>query len=146
MTKIVARAMVGLLLALLAGCAATGTKMMDMQDSIPALSPDKGRIYFYRTSSVMGGAITSDIRLNGEVVGRSTRGSFFYVDRVPGRYEAAASTETENSWKFELKAGETIYIKTSVGIGILVGRVIPELVNPGKARIEMASLAYTGQQ
>lgn len=146
MIKMPSGFIVALLAAFLAGCAATGTKMMDMQDSIPALAADKGRVYFYRTSSILGAGVTADIRLNSEVVGRSTRGSFFYVDRAPGSYEAAASTEAENRWKFELKAGETVYIKTSVGVGILVGRVIPELVNPDKARIEMASLAYTGQQ
>ena len=37
---------------------------------------------------------------------------------------------------------ETKYVRTYVGMGILVGRIIPELVNADEAEKEMADLAY----
>jgi len=130
------------LLAFLAGCAATGPKMSEVKSTIPALSQDQGRIYFYRTRSIFGAAITADLRVNGDVVGRSTRGSFFFVDRPAGNYEVASSTETEKKATFALSGRETKYVRTYVGMGILVGRIIPELVNADEAEKEMADLAY----
>jgi Protein of unknown function (DUF2846) len=129
-------------LLILAGCAATGPKLSEMKSSIPVLPSDKGRIYFYRTNTFLGGAVTSEIRLNNDVVGRSNRGSFFYVDRAPGNYEVATATETEKKVTLTLDAKETKYVRTRVGMGILVGRVIGELVSPDEAQKEMADLAY----
>lgn len=118
--------------------------MSEVQSSIPTLGADQGRIYFYRTKSIFGAAITADIRVNGEVVGRSTRGSFFYVDRPAGSYAVASSTETEKTVSLSLAAGETKYVRTYVGLGVLVGRIIPELVSEDEAQKEMADLAYVG--
>ena len=64
----------------LTGCAATGTKYSDMAASIPAAKSSEGRIYFFRSSSFVGAAIQPDIKLNGQVVGTSKPGGFFYVD------------------------------------------------------------------
>ena len=130
------------LFAFLAGCAASGPKMSEVKSSIPTLGADQGRIYFYRTKSIFGAAITADLRVKGDVVGRSTRGSFFYIDRPAGNYDVASSTETEKMVTFALDAGETKYVRTYVGLGILVGRIIPELVNENEAEKEMAELAY----
>lgn len=130
------------LLAFLAGCAATGPKMSDVKTTIPALGQDKGRIYFYRTKNLLGAAVSADVRVNGEVVGRSTRGSFFFVDRPAGAYEVVSSTETEKKLTFALSGGETKYVRTYVGMGVLVGRIIPELVNADEAEKAMADLAY----
>jgi hypothetical protein len=131
-----------LLVTFIAGCAATGPKMSEMKSTIPALSPDQGRIYFYRTTSMLGAAVSADLRLNGDVVGRSQRGAFFYVDRPAGNYEVASSTETEKKLSFALDAGETKYVRTYVGVGVVVGRIVPELVNADEASKEMDNLAY----
>ncbi len=130
--------------AFLVGCAATGPKPSEVKASFPELAADQGRIYFYRTKSIFGAAVTAEIRLSGEAVGRSTRGSFFYADRPAGNYEVASSTETEKKVTFVLEAGETKYIRTYVGLGLIVGRIIPELVNTEEAEKDMAELAYVG--
>lgn len=129
----------------LAGCAATGARHADMASSIPSLKPGDGRIYFFRSSSIVGAAVQPDIRLNGQVVGESKPGGFFYVDRPAGNYVASASTETEKTVSFTLQAGETKYIRSSVSMGLLVGRVVLEPETPEKGRVEIASLAYTGK-
>lgn len=127
----------------LAGCA-TGVKHEQMASSMPSLKADHGRIYFFRSASMIGGAIQPDIRLNGQIVGQSRPGGFFYVDRPAGNYSAAASTETEKTVSFNLRAGETKYIRSSVGLGLVVGRVILEPETPEKARAELGGLSYTG--
>jgi hypothetical protein len=68
---------------LLAACA-SGPKYSDVKSSIPPLSSDKGRIYFYRSNSMGGAAIQPNITLNGEKVGDSQPGGFFYVRSAIG--------------------------------------------------------------
>ncbi|MCC2633449.1 MAG: hypothetical protein K0S48_1335 [Ramlibacter sp.] len=130
-------------LALLAGCA-TGVKHSEMAAGMPSLKAGEGRIYFYRTNSMFGAAIQPEIRLDGVVVGQSRPGGFFYVDRPAGNYVPSASTEVEKTGYITLQAGDTRYIRTSVGMGVLVGRLVFEHEEPGRARAELDALSYTG--
>src|SRR5713226_410680 len=130
---------------MLVGCAAEGVRHADMKTSMPALRPSDGRIYFYRVDSIVGAAIQPDIRLNGEVVGESIPGGFFFVDRRPGKYEAHASTEVERSVVFTLAAGETKYIRTPTTFGLLVGHLAFDLMSRSEAEAELPSLRYTGK-
>jgi hypothetical protein len=93
---------------------------------------------------MFGAAMTSDIRLNDRVVGRSERGSFFFVDEVPGNMIVSTVTEVEKQLTFKLAAGETKFVKTSVSFGVLVGRINSELTNSTEAKAEITGLAYTG--
>jgi hypothetical protein len=45
---------------------------------------------------------------------------------------------------FKLDAGETKYVKTSVGFGLLVGRIIPTLESADEAMKSLETLHYTG--
>ncbi len=132
--------------ALLAGCAATGPLYSDISASIPPVPADKGRIYFYRSDTMFGAAVTSDISLNGKVVGRSERASVFYVDQAPGNCVVSTSTEVEKQLTFTLAAKETRYVHTSVSMGVLVVRINAKLVNAAEAKSEIASLHYVGGQ
>lgn len=128
---------------LLTACA-SGPKYAEMSKSIPTMKPGEGRIYFFRSDSMLGAAVQPDIRLNGQVVGSSKPGGFFYVDRPAGNYVAAASTETEKTASFKLDAGETKYLRTSPSFGVLVGRIVIEIEDPAKGRTEVEKLSYTG--
>jgi hypothetical protein len=129
--------------ALLAGCA-SGPKFTEVAQSLPKLKEGEGRIYFFRSSSMLGAAIQPDIRLNGNVVGESKPGSFFFIDRPAGSYTASTQTETEKTGSFTLDAGETKYVRTSPSIGLLVGRIVVSIEDPVKAKNEIDSLAYIG--
>ena len=130
---------------LLAACA-TGIKYEQAAASMPSLKAGQGRVYFLRSSSMVGAAIQPDIKLNGDVVGTSKPGGFFYVDRPAGNYTASAATETEKVATFVLQAGETKYLRTSPSLGLLVGRIVVELETPEKAKAELPSLSYTGAE
>jgi hypothetical protein len=131
-------------LILFTGCAASGPLYKDVSASIPPLAAGKGRIYFFRADTMLGAAVTSDISLNDKVVGKSERGSFFFVDQAPGNCKVRTSTEVERQLTFALAAGETKYVQTSVSMGAFVGHISPELVSPDKGRTELAELHYTG--
>ena len=128
--------------ALAAGCA-TGPKYAEVASSMPKLGADQGRVYFFRSSSMFGAAIQPDVRLNGQVVGVSKPGGYFYVDRPAGNYVASTSTETEKTASFILAPGETKYLRTSPSFGVLVGRIVVELETPEKAQTELPSLSLT---
>ena len=125
------------------GCA-TGPKFAELDAKTPTLKPTEGRVYFYRSSSMVGAAVQPDIRLNGAVVGTSKPGGYFYVDRPAGSYVASTATETEKTASFTLDAGETKYLKTAPSFGVLVGRVVVTIESPSSAKTELAALSYTG--
>ena len=125
------------------GCA-TGPKFAELDAKTPTLKPTEGRVYFYRSSSMVGAAVQPDIRLNGAVVGTSKPGGYFYVDRPAGSYVASTSTETEKTASFTLDAGETKYLKTAPSFGVLIGRVVVTIESPSSAKTELAALSYTG--
>lgn len=131
-------------LALLAGCAAVGPKHAEIATRIPAIEAGKGRITFYRPDTIFGAAITADIHLNGTVVGRSERGSFFWVDQAPGDCTVATTTEVEKQLTFKLATGETRFVKTAVSMGLMVGRINPELTNAEEWNKELPELHYIG--
>jgi len=128
----------------LAGCAATGAKYDQMAAAMPTLKAGEGRIYFLRSSSMLGAAVQPEIKLNGQVVGKSQPGGFFYVDRPAGKYAATTETETEKALTFVLDAGETKYVRSSVSMGVMVGRVNLELETAEKAKAELGGLSFTG--
>ncbi|MCK7493688.1 MAG: DUF2846 domain-containing protein [Comamonadaceae bacterium] len=68
---------------MMAGCA-TGPKYEEVRGGFPSLSAEQGRIYFYRSSNPFGSGIQPSVMLNGEKVGDSRPGGFFFVDRTPG--------------------------------------------------------------
>ena len=130
---------------LLFGCAASGPKLAEMQSSMPALKQNQGRIYFYRTSSMMGAAIQPSVLLNGQAVGESKPGGFFFVDTAPGSQEVSTSTEVEKKLTFKLEPGQTRYVRTSISFGVLAGRVQPELVDNGTGDKELRETSYIGK-
>ena len=136
--------MVATLFLVLAGCATTGKEYSEMQSSVSPLKQGEGRVYFYRESSMVGAAVQPEIRLNGDDVGTSTPGGFFFVDRPAGSYQAHAATEVDRMISFTLADGETKYIRTSPTLGVIVGHVEFTLVDQAQAKKEMAELHYTG--
>jgi len=128
---------------LTSGCA-TGVPYSSMESSIPVLKGGEGRIFFFREASVLGVALSPEIRLNETVVGNSKSGGFFFVDRPAGSYTAATATEVERTVSFSLSEGEIKYIRSSVSMGVLVGHVRLEVAAPETAKPQLAELKFTG--
>jgi hypothetical protein len=126
----------------LAGCA-SGPKFSEIQSSLPALKPELGRIFFYR-SSVLGAAIQPNILVNGDVVGEMVPMGFFFVDRSPGNYLVSAATEAEATLPLSLEPNQTQYVRGSISFGAFVGRPSFTLVDSMNALNEMQDLGYVG--
>ena len=127
----------------LSGCAVEGSKHSELRTSIAPVQPDMGRIYFYRLQEAVGSPFQPKVVLNGEEIGGSTPGGFFYVDRRPGNNKVYLSNEKEKIVEFTLDRGQTRYIRLSVALAVLTYRVYPELVAQDFAESEMRSLHYS---
>jgi hypothetical protein len=94
-----------------------------MASSLAAVPAGYGRIVFFRADSFVGGGVRPQIRLDGQAVGQSVPGGFFYVDASAGKHTASASTEATASLDIQVVAGQTHYVRSAIGNGLLVGRV-----------------------
>jgi hypothetical protein len=133
-----------ILTALILSSCASGPKYAMVASTLSPPAPSKGRIYFYRPSA-MGAAVQPDIKLNGEKVGTAKPHGFYFVDRDPGNYEVTATTETEKKLTFVLEAGQVRHVRLKIQMGIMVGRIVPELVDRAEAEEELKDLSYIAQ-
>jgi len=131
----------------IAGCASTptGPKFQEMGNVIPKIKPGNGRIYFFRAAGPFGAALQPGVRVGKLGVGTSKPGSFFFVDRPVGTYQAATTTDLRKTLEVPIADGETKYVRMSPSFGLVVGSIVLDLEAPEKARPEMAWLSYAGQ-
>jgi len=115
----------------------------DLHASEPALAADQARIYLYRESSMLGGAIQPEIKINGEDTGGDSRsGDYFYVDRPAGTYEISTTTEKKEALTVTLAAGQSVYVRFNVSMGFLIGHVLPSLIDTQEAAEEIKDCDY----
>ncbi|NIM29170.1 MAG: DUF2846 domain-containing protein [Gammaproteobacteria bacterium] len=133
------------LVALLAACA-SGPKYEAVHATFPDIDPNSGRIFFYREAVFFGDGVQPDVKLNGQIVGSAQPDGFFFVDRPPGDYEVLTSTEVDERLTFTLREAQTRYVKLSIQMGVIVGRVIPTLVDEQEGKDALVGLSYTGRR
>ena len=127
---------------LLAGCA-SGPRFAEAKGSIPQVSADNGRIYFYRTA-VVGAAVQPTVKLNDEQIGTAQPKGFFYADRPPGNYHVDTTTEVKRRLSLTLDKGQTRYVRLNISLGFFVGHIYPELVDDPTGEKEITKCKYTG--
>ena len=81
----------------LAGCASVPMAPPEEDAAAKEFSthPDKASIFVFRNES-MGGAVSMDITLNGEAMGKSGPKTFFHWLVDPGRYEIVSTAENDS--------------------------------------------------
>jgi hypothetical protein len=134
-----------LALGLLVAACASGPKHADVSGAIPTLKAGEGRIYFFRSNSMVGAAVQPTVLLNGQAAGDSKPGGFFFADAKAGPQEVSTSTEVEKKLTFTLAPGQTRYVRTVIGLGVFVGRVYPELVDNAAGEAELKEMSYIGK-
>lgn len=108
--------------ALISGCATLGPTFQKI-DKVPE---GMGLIYIYRPSSVIGGAVSYDVKVGETVITTLYKGGYYPYFPTPGELELWAKTEARTAVTLDVKAGETYYVKGTVGVGFFVGR--PHLI------------------
>nr|WP_086939707.1 DUF2846 domain-containing protein [Thaumasiovibrio occultus] len=140
----------GLALTMLAGCASV--PMASNEDNNKAIefgAPTEGMagVYIYRTSA-LGAALKKDLYVNGDCLGETATGVFFYTE-VAGDQEHVFSTESEfspNELTLYTEANELYYLEQYIKMGVFVGGANLRKVESaiGQEQVKFASLAVPG--
>ena len=109
---ILALAGIGLLLG---GCA-SGPKFTP-DTTVPA---NRAAVYVYRPGT-LGAAVQPNVTANGVPLAALKPQGYFVYHAAPGELELTAHTEAKSSVTLDIKAGETYYVKGSIGMGFFVG-------------------------
>jgi len=125
------------------GCGSHDNRPTYSQFRFPALSPNMARIFFYDGDSGKGEP-AGTVAINDEVVGSGTPGTFFFVDRAPGKCVVSCrSMWPEQAAEFIAVSGKTYYVSIYAhrwGMGELSGL----LVDQPTAMKDMPNCVYEG--
>ncbi len=117
----------------LGGCATLGAPFAP-DSQLPA---DRADVYLYRTSA-MGAAITPTVYANKVPLLSLPPGGYFVYRALPGELTLEQHTEATTSVTLDVKAGETYYVKGTVGMGFFVGHphlvIVPKEEGEGEVR------------
>jgi len=138
-------------LGLLSGCASVPLESAEATRKAKEFSaPAEGQagVYIYRANTHFGGALKKDIWIDGNCIGESAKGVFFYAE-VEGDREHTVATESEfspNLLQLFMQAGRNYFIRQYIRMGAFVGQANLESVDEerGKAEIEPLPLAVNG--
>jgi uncharacterized protein YceK len=139
-------------LSLISGCASVPTESPESAESAKEFNPPSegmAGIYVFRKDTVWGAALKKDIWIDGQCVGETAKGVFFYRE-VEGDKEHKISTESEfspNDLVIHTKAGELYFIKQYIKLGLFVGgaNLMQFETEKGKQAISKLQLAKGGQ-
>ena len=106
---------------LLSGCATLGAQY----SAAGAAPPNRATVYVYRPGA-MAPAVSPTVSANGVPLVELPAHGYFVYYAAPGELELAEHTEAKTSVTLDVKAGETYYVKGTVGMGFFVGH--PHLV------------------
>ena len=105
--------------------------------------PAAGTIVFYRPMAIFGAGQRPDLLIDGVLVGRSIPGERFTAKASPGhRVVSSPSTMYGGvmTLDVDVRAGETIYVRTSMGGPSWAGLANVELIEEATATKEMRAL------
>lgn len=123
------------IMAIMTGCASVNMAPEKASATAKAFdAPEQGMsgLYIYRKSSPIGAGLKKDIWVNGECVGESASGVFFYHPVAGGEeYEIATESEfSPNIVSLTTRPGKNYFIQQYIKMGAFVGganlRVITE--------------------
>lgn len=133
------------------GCASVpkaDQQAVQLQKSIQAPQAGNAGIFVYRSNNVIGSALKKDIWVNGQCLGETARGVYFYKE-VEGGKPHTVSTQSEfspNHLSVSAESGKNYYIQQYIKPGVFIGGANVKLVDEaeGKQAIEKYSLAVAG--
>lgn len=91
--------------------------------ALPAMAQQIGTVIVYRGKGyegIMNPLIRPEAKLDGQVIGKCIKGEKITVQVAPGAHVLATRSEQRNDFAFTLTAGETICIRCTISIGVLV--------------------------
>jgi hypothetical protein len=82
----------------------------------------KGQVVFFRPSNMLGMALSFSVHEGDKGIGKLGNGSYFVHVAEPGPHLFTIQSEVTDKLTLEVDAGETYYVKQTIGVGIVAGR------------------------
>lgn len=82
----------------------------------------KGQVVFFRPSNMLGMALSFSVHEGDKGIGKLGNGSYFVHVADPGPHLFTIQSEVTDKLTLEIDAGETYYVKQTIGVGIVAGR------------------------
>lgn len=111
-------------------------------------SNGKAGVYIYRDNSFFGKALTKELYINDEIIGKTAPGVFFY-EEVEADKEHKISTQSEfspNSISVTPKKDNLYFFRQYIKMGVFVGGADLEEVSPEKAKEAILKLDMAKKQ
>ncbi|NOQ82060.1 MAG: DUF2846 domain-containing protein [Methylophaga sp.] len=129
----------------LSGCASVPMESSTQTESAKEFKlPDDetAGVYVYRNDSHFGAALKKSVWMDGDCVGETAKGVFFYQE-VEGNKEHTISTESEfspNDLILYLESGKLYFIQQFIKFGAFVGGAGLEQKNTAEGKQEVSKL------
>jgi hypothetical protein len=126
----------------LSGCASVPTvdsAVSNQTKSFEAPKEGNSGIYIYREDSIVGAALKKYVYVDGECIGETAPGVFFYHE-VKGNEDHKLSTESEfseNHLTIFTEEGRNYFVNQYIKVGVFVGGAGLELVDESKGKKEV---------
>lgn len=89
---------------------------------LPSPPEGKGQIIFWRSGTMMGGAMGCGVNIGKERISALGAGKYIILNIEPGAHEFNAKSEAKDVLNLEVDAGERYVVKCSIRMGIMAGR------------------------
>ena len=119
---------------ILNGCSASGPAFKPI---IP-LPSDKGVVYIYREHSIFGSAVYGTVTANNAPITKINNGGYFPYITDANNVHFEVSTEATNEADLIIEKGKEKYLKTTIGMGFLVGHLKFTEVTPETGQKEIS--------
>lgn len=134
----------------LSGCASVPMESPEKTAAAKQFSaPSVGTsgIYVFRKDTVVGGALKKDVWIDGECIGQTAKGIFFYKE-VEGGEQHRVSTESEfspNDLVIKMDQGELYFVEQYIKMGVFVGGAGLKEYSPEKGKEKVSDLKLAQQ-
>ena len=95
---------------------------------------------------MVGSAVQPSVYVNGAAVGSAVPGGYFYIDRPAGDYDISTTTEKVESIKTNIKPGDIRYVRLDIGMGLVVGHILPTPVMPEQGAAEIVNCHFVTEK
>jgi len=111
---------------------------------ISAPPEGKGQVVFFRPSNFVGMAVSFSVHEGTKGVAKLGNGSYAVLAADPGPHAYSIQFEATDTLNMEVEAGETYYVKQTIGMGVVAAR--PHLTPSSQAEFEKLKLKVSKQK
>jgi hypothetical protein len=114
-----------------------------LPDGLSAPPEGKGQVVFFRPSNFVGMAVSFSVHEGDKGVAKLGNGSYAVVVTDPGPHAYSIQFEAKDVLNMEVEAGETYYVRQTIGMGVVAAR--PHLTPSDAGEFAKQKLKLSGK-